>query len=44
MRGNQVKKKAERASLMVQGLRLRALKAGSPGSIPGQGTRSLMLQ
>ena len=29
---------------MAQGLRLRAPKAGGLGSIPGQGTRSHMLQ
>ena len=29
---------------MVQWLRLRALNAGGPGLIPGQGTRSHMLQ
>ncbi|TEA23382.1 hypothetical protein DBR06_SOUSAS910043, partial [Sousa chinensis] len=31
-------------SLVVQWLRLRAPSAGGPGSIPGQGTRSLMPQ
>ncbi|TEA32556.1 hypothetical protein DBR06_SOUSAS4910043, partial [Sousa chinensis] len=31
-------------SLVVQWLRLRAPKAGGPGSIPGQGTRAYMLQ
>ena len=31
-------------SLVVQWLRLRAPNAGGPGSIPGQGTRSRMLQ
>ena len=31
-------------SLVVQWLRLHALNAGGPGSIPGQGTRSLMPQ
>ena len=31
-------------SLLVQWLRLRAPNAGIPGSIPGQGTRSHMLQ
>ena len=31
-------------SLVVQWLRLRALNAGGPGSIPGQGTRSHMPQ
>ena len=29
---------------MIQWLRLHAPKAAGPGSIPGQGTRSLMLQ
>ena len=29
---------------MVQWLRLRTSKAGAPGSVPGQGTRSHMLQ
>ena len=32
------------ASLVVQWLRFHAINAGSPGSIPGQRTRSLMLQ
>ena len=32
------------ASLVVQWLRLPAPNAGGPGSIPGQGTRSHMLQ
>ena len=31
-------------SLLVQWLRLSAPNAGGPGSIPGQGTRSHMLQ
>ncbi|TEA25080.1 hypothetical protein DBR06_SOUSAS6010062, partial [Sousa chinensis] len=31
-------------SLVVQWLRLRIPNAGGPGSIPGQGTRSHMLQ
>ena len=31
-------------SLVTQWLRLRAPSAGGPGSIPGQGTRSHMLQ
>ena len=31
-------------SLVVQWLRIRAPNAGGPGSIPGQGTRSRMLQ
>ena len=31
-------------SLMVQGLRLHTPNAGGPGSIPGQGKRSYMLQ
>ncbi|TEA29277.1 hypothetical protein DBR06_SOUSAS14810096, partial [Sousa chinensis] len=31
-------------SLVVQWLRLHAPSAGGPGSIPGQGTRSHMLQ
>ena len=31
-------------SLVVQWLRLHAPNAGGPGSIPGQGTRSHMLQ
>ncbi|TEA16672.1 hypothetical protein DBR06_SOUSAS20610063, partial [Sousa chinensis] len=31
-------------SLVVQWLRLRTPNAGGPGSIPGRGTRSLMLQ
>ncbi|TEA37571.1 hypothetical protein DBR06_SOUSAS14910017, partial [Sousa chinensis] len=31
-------------SLVVQCLRLRTPNAGDPGSIPGQGTRSHMLQ
>ena len=33
-----------RASLVVQGLRLQVPNAGGPGLIPGQGTRSRMLQ
>ena len=33
-----------RASLVVQWLRLQSLNAGDLGSIPGQGTRSHMLQ
>ena len=33
-----------RTSLVVQWLRLHAFNAGDPGSIPGQGTRSHMLQ
>ena len=33
-----------RTSLVVQWLRLCTLRAGNPGSIPGQGTRSRMLQ
>ena len=31
-------------SVVVQGLRLCARNAGGPGSIPGQGTRSHVLQ
>ena len=42
---NQIRKKANGGtSLMVQWLRLRAPYAGSPGCIPGQGTRSHMPQ
>ena len=33
-----------RASLVVQWLRLQSLNAGDLGSIPGEGTRSHMLQ
>ena len=36
--------RAAKVSLMVQWLRLRAPNAGGPGSTPGQGTRSHMLQ
>ena len=33
-----------RTPLTVQGLRLHAPRAGGPGSVPGQGNRSYMLQ
>ena len=36
--------RGERTSLVVQRLRLHDFNAGDPGSIPGQGTRSHMLQ
>ena len=39
-----VKNKGLGISLVVQGLRLHAPNPGGPGSIPGQGTRSHMLQ
>ena len=37
-----IKKNQSGTSLVVQWLRLHAPNAGSPGSIPGQGTRSHM--
>ena len=40
----QMSKLNKKISLMVQGLRLHVPNAGGPGSIPGQGTWSHMLQ
>ena len=37
-------KEKKGTSLVVQWLRLQAPNEGDPGSFPGQGTRSLMLQ
>ena len=43
--GQEGSERAEQETfLVVQGLTLHAPNAGAPGSIPGQGTRSHMLQ
>ena len=42
--GQEGSERAEQTFLVVQGLTLHAPNAGAPGSIPGQGTRSHMLQ
>ena len=44
MKHMKTSKETERSSLVAQGLRPRAPKAGGSRSIPGQGTRSHMLQ